>query len=285
MFDLTVIILTYNEEKHIQRCIQNIKLLTENIFVVDSNSNDNTVKMSKTLGAKIFNNKWEYNHAKQFNWALNNLPIETEWVLRLDADEYLLPELIEEIKKKLSLLGNNVNGIIFKRQHIFLNKWMKRGIYPVKLIRLFRYKKAICEQRWMDEHITLIEGDAIEFGNDFVDHNLNNLTWWINKHNGYATREAFDLLNIKNNNVKSGLNVKQSSNKRWIKENIYSRLPLFIRPFFYFIYRYFFRLGFLDGVQGLIWTFSRDSGIVFLLTQKYMILKEEQKLKTKPFQR
>ena len=110
------------------------------------------------MGAQVFQNKWENNYAKQFNWGLENLPIQTKWVLRLDADEYLLPELVEEIKQKLNKLSEEVTGVIFKRRHIFLGKWMKRGTYPVKLLRLFRFQKAVCEQRWMDEHIQLLEG-------------------------------------------------------------------------------------------------------------------------------
>ena len=257
---LTLIILTKNEEKQIGRCIESAKEIAANIFIIDSDSNDKTVYIAESLGATCVKHTWEGNHSLQFNWALNNLPIKTEWVLRLDADEYLLPELIIEIKSKLNSINENVSGVILKRRHIFLNKWIRKGTYPVKLLRLFRYKKAICEQRWMDEHIILLEGDAIEFENDFVDHNLNNLTWWINKHNGYATREAIDLLNIKygiigENEVKTALIVKQSRRKRWMKERLYSKLPLFFRPFLYFIYRYLFKLGFLDGVPGLIWHF------------------------------
>lgn len=258
MPDISVIILTFNEELHIKRCIESVNEIAKDIFIVDSFSTDNTTKIADSLGAKVFKNKWENNYAKQFNWALDNLPITTKWVLRLDADEYLTPELQKEIKEGLPHLTEDINGIVFKRRHIFLDKWIKRGTYPVKLLRLFKYKKAICEQRWMDEHIVLLEGTSVEFENDFVDHNLNNLTWWTAKHIGYAIREAIDLLDIelglienKNANVKLS---PQAAHKRQ-KKYRYARQPLFVRSFLYFIYRYIFKLGFLEGKEGFLWHF------------------------------
>jgi len=257
MLDLSVIILTYNEEIHIQRCIENIHPIAKDIFIVDSFSTDKTVEIAKSLGAKVYQNKWENNYAKQFNWALENLPIQTKWILRLDADEYLTPELLNELEDKLHNLDDNVTGIIFKRRHIFLDKWIKNGTYPVKLLRLFQYNKAVCEQRWMDEHIQLTEGVAVEFDNDFVDHNLNNLSWWTTKHNGYAIREAIDLLDIELNllgAVKENELAGQAAVKRK-KKLSYAQKPLFIRSFAYFIYRYIFKLGFTEGREGFLWHF------------------------------
>ncbi len=258
MPDITVIILTFNEEIHIKRCIESIKDLADEIFIVDCFSKDKTTEIAESLGAKVHQNKWESSYAKQFNWALDNLPIKSEWVLRLDADEYLTPELQKEIEKRLPHLRNDVNGVVFKRRHIFLSKWIKRGTYPVKLLRLFKYKKAICEQRWMDEHIVLLEGKAIEFENDFVDHNLNTLTWWTEKHKGYAIREAIDLLDIEldliDKNNKDGELVGQAKAKRE-KKLKYAKQPLFLRSFLYFVYRYIFKFGFLDGKEGFLWHF------------------------------
>jgi hypothetical protein len=110
----------------------------------------------------------------------------------------------------------------------------------------------------MDEHIELISGETVEFQNDFVDHNLNSLGWWIQKHNGYSVREAIDLINLEipivyNNNV-SGILSTQAQQKRQ-KKLKYARMPLFWRAFYYFVYRYFFKLGFLDGKPGFLWHF------------------------------
>ena len=171
MLDLSVIILTYNEEIHIRRCLENITPIAKGIFIIDSFSTDRTLEITKEYDkVKILQHQWPGNQATQFNWALRYLNIQTQWVLRLDADEYLLPELIAELHEKLPSLPMDVNGIIFNRRHIFMDKWMKRGIYPVKLLRVFRYGKGMCEQRLMDEHIQLTEGRTVEFEHDFCDH-------------------------------------------------------------------------------------------------------------------
>lgn len=259
--DISVVILTYNEELHIRRCLDNVSLFAKDIFIIDSFSTDRTLQIVKEYSNVIvLQNKWENNHAKQFNWGLEHAPIKTEWVLRLDADEYLLPELIEELNERLDTLDDDITGIIFNRRHYFMDKWMKRGIYPVKLLRLFRLSKGICEQRLMDEHIQLLEGKAIEFKCDFVDHNLNDLSWFCHKHVNYAIREAVDLLDIEYGltgqdlrSVKSGIS-KQALIKRNIKYK-YAKQPLFWRSFFYFCYRYFYRGACLDGKVGFIWTF------------------------------
>ncbi|MDR1543305.1 MAG: glycosyltransferase family 2 protein [Prevotellaceae bacterium] len=257
MLNLSVIILTYNEEIHIRRCVENIRPIAADVFIVDSFSTDKTLEIAESLGAKVYQNKWENNHAKQFNWALDNLPIQTKWVLRLDADEYLTPELIAELQDKLGNIPENISGIIFKRRHIFFDKWVKRGTYPVNLLRLFQYQKAFCEQRWMDEHIQLTAGVSIEFEHDFVDHNLNNLGWWTAKHNGYAIREAIDLLDIELNilsETKENKLTGQAAAKR-SKKLSYVRKPLFFRSFAYFLYRYIFKLGFTEGKEAFLWHF------------------------------
>jgi len=260
MLDLSVIILTYNEEIHIRRCLENVRLLARDIFVVDSFSTDKTCDIARGLGARVYQNKWENNHAKQFNWALERLPIATRWVLRLDADEYLTGDLLREIEEKLPGIADGVTGVVFKRRHIFLGKWIRRGTYPVKLLRLFRYRKAVCEERFMDEHIQLLEGESLEAEHDFVDHNLNSLSWWSNKHVGYAVREAADLLNIKyalfnSPTLEGGKKLGTQAESKRRKKIAYSKQPLFLRAFVYFIYRYIFKGGFLEGREGFLWHF------------------------------
>lgn len=258
MLDLSVIILTYNEEMHIRRCIENVKSIAKDVFIVDSYSTDATLAIAKELGAAVYQNKWENNYAKQFNWALENLPIQTKWVLRLDADEYCTQELIEELKEKLLQQPDDVTGILLKRRHYFFGKWIKKGVYPVKLLRIFRYKKAFCEQRLMDEHIQLTEGRCVEFQYDFVDYNLNNISWWSTKHIGYAIREAADLLDIEYNLKDSQTSIgdigEQAHKKRKLKQS-YVRKPLFLRSFLYFVYRYIIRLGFTEGKEAFLWHF------------------------------
>lgn len=261
MLDISVIILTYNEELHIRRCLENICPIAKKVIVVDSPSTDSTVAICHEFdNVEVVAHKYPGNQAEQFNWAIDNLGIETEWVLRLDADEYLTPELIDELKEKLPTLPNDVNGIIFNRRHIFMGKWVKRGVYPVKLLRMFRYGKGVCEQRLMDEHIQLTEGHFVEFNYDFCDHNLNNLSWWTQKHVGYAIREATDLLDMEYDLTGSAkndetINLSSQALKKRRRKHGYAKKPLFWRSFAYFIYRYFFKLGFLEGKEGFLWHF------------------------------
>jgi glycosyltransferase involved in cell wall biosynthesis len=260
MLDISVIILTYNEELHIRRCIENVKVISRDIFVVDSFSTDRTIEIAKSLNAHIYQNKWENNYAKQFNWALDNLPIKSKWILRLDADECLTPELIEELIKRLPNVSHDTSGILLKRRYYFLGKWVKHGLYPVKLLRIFIYGKGRCELRWMDEHIQLFNGKTVEFKYDFIDENLNNIGWWVNKHNNYAIREAVDLLDIEygifgysKNDFEKKIGIQAEEKRK--KKHLYMRLPLFIRAFFYFFYRYLIKLGFTDGTIGFIFHF------------------------------
>ena len=258
MLDISVIILTYNEEVHIQRCIEKVKSFAKYIYVVDSLSTDKTAEMAVSLGAIVVPHAWPGNQAAQFNWALEHINIETEWILRLDADEYLLPELVEELNARLPSLEPDITGVTFKRRHIFLGRWMKRGTYPTMILRLFKYRKAVCEQRLMDEHIELLEGRSVTFENDFVDHNLNNIGWWANKHVGYAIREAAELLDVEYNITgvdSSHRNLSpETLRKRKLKLS-YAKKPLFLRAMLYFVYRYIFKMAFLEGKEGFLWSF------------------------------
>jgi glycosyltransferase involved in cell wall biosynthesis len=273
MSSIAVVILTFNEEKHLARCLESVKSLTDKIYIIDSYSTDKTKAIAESFGATFTQHKWENNHARQFNWGLESLQGKHEWVLRLDADEYLLPELVEEIKQKIPNLENEITGVILKRRVLFMKRWIKHGgYYPIHLLRLWKMDAGKFEDRWMDEHVKLNYGKVISFENDFVDENLNNLSWWTDKHNNYATREAIDLLNIKykffNSEKNPELGGKQDKRKRWIKEKVYTNVPLFIRPIFYFAYRYFIRLGFLDGIPGIIWHFLQGFWYRFLVDAK-----------------
>jgi hypothetical protein len=205
-------------------------------------------------------NKWENSYAKQFNWALDNAPISTKWVLRLDADEYLTDELIQELEMKLPNLNESVTGLIFPLRRVFLGRVIRRGMPVIRLLRAFKYGVGRSEVRLMDEHIELAYGDAETFQGEFADDNLNDLSWWTNKHVGYAIREAADLLDYEYNlagpsKIDDEGNIsEQAKFKRSLKHK-YAKQPLFWRSFVYFIYRYFFKLGFLEGKEGFLWHF------------------------------
>jgi glycosyltransferase involved in cell wall biosynthesis len=278
---LSALILTFNEEKHIARCIESLQPICRYVYIVDSFSTDKTLEIAEAMGVQCFQKKWENNHAKQFNWGLNNIAFNTEWVIRLDADEYILPELASEIRENLQKLAKDISGVTINRRVDFMDKWIRHGgYYPTTLLRIWRTGAGFLEERWMDEHVKLEYGNIVHFKNDLVDHNLNNLTWWTNKHNNYAIREVVDFLiykfDLSDNPGFSQKNIgTQSKRKRWFKEKIYFGTPLFVRPFVYFFLRYILQLGFLDGKQGLIWHFLQGFWYRFLVDAKvYEIYKK-----------
>ncbi len=251
---LTVVILTKNEELHIERAMNSVQGITDRTIVVDSGSTDRTVELAQAMGATVLTNPWT-NHATQFNWALDQLPADTQWVMRLDADEYVTPELEREIALRLSTLPADIYGISIGRRMNFLGERVRfGGLFPIRIIRLFRYGHGRCENRWMDEHI-LVEGATAEFAGEIIDDNRNSLTWWTEKHNAYASREVVEMLNLEhgfmardtNGDLNNG---QQAGIKRWLKEKVYARLPAQLRASLYFFYRFVLRLGFLDTREG-----------------------------------
>jgi len=194
---ITVIVLTYNEEKHLERCLMSVHGLAQNILVIDSFSTDRTSEIAQNHGAKFLQRKF-INQADQLNWALENLNIDTEWILRLDADEYLTPELYKEINDRIKTIPHNVNGIVFKLRVYFMGKWIKNGgYYPMKLLRMWRNGKASIDNKMMDERMNVLSGEILEFNHDLVDENLSTLVHWTDKHNNYSTREAIVRLDAK----------------------------------------------------------------------------------------
>lgn len=278
MADLTVIILTFNEEMHIERCIRSVQSIAKRIVVVDSFSTDNTETICRSLGVDFVPHAFT-NQAEQFNWALDQVPIDTGWIMRLDADEYLLPELAEEIERRLPELPPTVTGVNLRRRVIFMGRWIRHGgYYPIHLMRLFRRGMARSEQRLMDEHIKVTQGQTVQFERDFVDENLNDLTWWTNKHNHYASREAREMFRLQSGiaatpDAKLHDSTPQAERKRWLKEKLYARLPMMARPLLYFFLRYFVLCGFLDGRQGLVWHTLQGFWYRFLVDAKVEELK------------
>lgn len=273
VYSLSVIILTFNEEKHIVRCISSVKDIATEIFVIDSFSTDHTVMLAEAAGAVVLRHSWENSYSRQLNWAIDHLPVSGEWVMRLDADEYLTLELASELRERLPRLDGSISGINVRRRIHFLGRWMHHGgTYPMWVLRIWRNGYGRCEDRWMDEHIQLVSGRSTRFQHDLIDENLNDLSWWTGKHNQYANREAADLLLLKYCYGSGGSTFSaldgQANIKRKAKEQIYSRLPLFIRSGFYFIYRFVLLAGFLDGVEGLIWSVLQGFWYRFLVDAK-----------------
>jgi len=256
--NISAIVLTYNEEIHIRRCIENLLAVAEEIFVIDCFSTDSTVNICKEYRqVHVMQHEWPGTQAEQFNWALNNCPVKTEWILRLDADEYLNPESLQKFKEIMSDITPETNALSFILVRYFLGKHIKHGTGTIRLVRMFRTGKACYENRLMDEHM-LVQGGAIKDTDiEFIDNNLNNLEWWIMKHLNYARREARILQEQGHGECGNSQELGRHSRNKRRQKNIYARIPLFWRPFFYFCYRYFLRLGFLDGREGFLWHFMQ----------------------------
>lgn len=252
---ITAVILTYNEELHIARCVKSLHKITKQIIVVDSFSTDNTESICRGLNVKFYQRKW-LNYSDQLNWALNNLTIDSDWVLRIDADEYLSKELIENLKKLEYNLTPNLTSISVNRLMHFKGTPLKMGdMYPIQHVRIWKYGYGHCENRWMDERIIVREGETKWIKGDIIDDNLNSISWWISKHNKYAIREAIDYFQGNHKKIEVG---KPNGKERRKLKSYYYNSPIFLRAILYFVYRYIMRLGFLEGQHGFVWHFLQS---------------------------
>lgn len=263
---ITVLILTKNEELHIERCIKSARLITDRILVVDSFSSDKTIPILEKLGVKYIQRKW-INYSEQFSFAMKADPWSSCYQFRLDADEVLDDTLVKEINS----LDFKADGYELRRKLIFNDNWIKYGgYYPTWLTRLFKNEVTVIENQMMDEHM-IVSGNLQKLRGHVIDHNLNDIDWWTNKHLGYANRE---LLDIKfNSNAGNLFSRNQSMRKRWIKHNIYQKMSPVLRVILYFLYRYVFLLGFLDGRNGFYWHFYQ--GLWYRMMVEYKLEKNE----------
>ena len=238
MKQFSIIILTFNEEGNIRRCLDSINDFTDDIIIVDSFSTDATLKICEKYGCRVFQHAFT-NQALQFNWALDTVPWERPWTLRLDADEVLPDKLKQELRELTATCGPEVMGIYLNRRMYFMNRWLKHGgMYPHYILRAFRKGAGRYEEK-TEEHFVLTAGRAIYATNDFLEDNRQNtLKYWLKKH--------------PNQDLKESLFDNKVARTRWFKTHVYVKSPLYLRAFLYFVYRYFVRLGFLDGVPGLI---------------------------------
>jgi glycosyltransferase involved in cell wall biosynthesis len=258
MTNFSIIILTYNEENNIKLCLEKAFLVSKDIFIVDSFSTDKTLEISSLYPVQILQNPFK-NYADQRNWAQNNCPIKTEWVLHIDAGEILTSEFITWINNKFEEECTIWDGFIFSRRVYFLGKWIKYGaMYPNYHLRLFKKSKGYCENKSYDQHFVVAgKVKKLPLGIDIIDNSGDDITEFIDKHNRWAVKESNDLL--EGSHTKGDVQEKITGNvieqKRFLKNKFYYRLPLIWRSFFFFFYRYFLYFGFLDGKIGFIYHF------------------------------
>jgi len=271
--DVTVVILTKNEEDNLPKALASVKPFARRIVVVDSGSTDRTLQIAREAGAEVYHNDW-VNHAVQINWGIANTNITTGWTFRLDADEEVLPDLREFFTGRLDAVPADVDGIMPRRRMYFLGRWIRHGgMYPNYVLRLFRTGKGHCEMRVMDEHM-IVPGRVIHLDADLKDDNTKSLRWWTAKHNWYSDRELFEMLEAENSTErKSSIEARLfgtfAERKRWLKVRLYGAVPPAWRSWMYFMYRYYILRGFLDGPEGRIYHFLQGYWYRFLVDAKH----------------
>lgn len=280
MTDITAIILTKNEEVNIARCINSIRGVVDRICVVDSGSTDSTIEIAKQLGAEIFHHEPFNHYAAQFNWGLDNVGINTKWVYRIDADEVVTPELGAEIVASCNEHhDDDVNGLVMKFKIAFMGKFLTHGgIYPFYNLTIFKYGIGRYEDRAMGEHVILSEGRTVDLKNDCLHYDFKSLDAWISKHNWYATREVSDYYAARSIGQTDADELYHEAKKASkLRDGFYYKLPKFLRAKLYFLYRYYIKLGFLDGKAGYVHAFLQAYWYRFLVDAKIM----EQEIKEK----
>ena len=262
---LSVIVLTFNEEANLPVCLGSLRGLNADVWVVDSGSTDGTLALAAASGAQTVTHPF-VNYAAQRNWVLSHLPLNTEWVLNLDADERLTPALVTEINERLASDASAVDGYLLRKRTVFMGRWIRHGgHYPSYHLRLFKRTRGRCEDRQYDQHF-VVDGNTATLTNDYIDVVSTSLTSWSARHVRWAEMERDELMRPAQvtGQVVADVSGNPIQRRRWWR-NTYARGPLFVRAFAYWAYRYVFRLGFLDGTEGLVFHFLQGFWFRFLV--------------------
>lgn len=262
---VTVVFLTFNEEANLADCLEAVAGWAREIFIVDSGSTDATLEIARRCGAQCFYHPFE-RHTRQWNWALRNLPFSCEWAFCLDADQRLTPELKREVAALLQ--GGNggppqrVAGYYVNRRQIFRGKWIKYGgYYPKRLLKLVRHQSAWCDENELLDSRFYVNGAAVLLQHDLIEDNRkeDDISFWTTKHIRYAELQAREELLRREGlvqwNARPSFFGSPDQRSLWLRHLWYRHLPLYVRPWLYYFYRYFLRLGILDGKEGFIFHF------------------------------
>jgi glycosyltransferase involved in cell wall biosynthesis len=280
---ISVVVPTYNEERNIEDCLRSLCDWASEIFVVDSGSSDRTMQIAAKYGALIVHHPFE-THARQWCWALENLPLQYDWVLGLDADQRITPELAAELHRLFTDEKSRltqVDGFFINRRQIFRGRWIRHGgYYPKYLLKLFRRGSVRTDPNDLVDHHFYLEGRVRKLRHDLIEenHRENDISFWIEKHNRYAallaSEEFLCRKECRRKPIEPSLMGNPDQRTLWRKQ-LWDRFPLFVRPFLYFLYRYLFRLGFLDGKEGFIFHFLHAFWFRLLVDIKLEELEKE----------
>jgi len=256
---VSVIVPVRNEARNLPRCLESLRGAGE-IYVIDSQSEDETVEIACSYGAKVVQFHYRGGWPKKRQWALDTLPLAYDWVLLIDADEVLTPELAEEIKHEIQ--NSRLHGYYIALRMHFLGRALRHSGASFYKLSLFRHNKGHFECRLKDqdpsmcdmevhEHV-MVEGETATLQNPLLHHNIDSLSRYIQKHNEYSNWEASVWLNGKGcgEELPPSLVGSQAQRRRWLRKKFFA-LPG--SPVLFFLYKFVFRLGFLDGVPGLIY--------------------------------
>lgn len=276
---ITIILLTFNEEKNLPACLASLEHLELPVFVVDSFSTDATLSLLEEKGIPYIQHPFE-NYARQRNWAQENNPYQTDWVFHLDAGERLTPELVHWLQYEFAPT-TPYDGFMFSRKTLFFDRWIRYGgHYPNYHLRLYRSGMGHCEAKMYDQHF-VCKGKVkvVKAGADIIDTVADNLKDFTLSHTRWALFEAVELLAARQQTgeVKMNLFGTPIERRRWLKNKVFQQSPLFLRSFLYFFYRYFIKAGFLDGKTGLVFHFLQ--GFWFRFMVDAMILELQLKMK------
>ena len=260
----SIVILTFNSQESIAHTLTAVSGLSDDILVVDSGSKDRTLEIVHSVGATVHHHDFT-SYGAQRNWAIDNLPLRYTWQLHLDADEAISPQLRAEIAALPEEPA--CDGYFVKRYLRFMNRVLRHNLAPTWHMRLFRTGQGRCEDREYDQHF-LCTGRTAQLNGSMIDDIQMSLSEWTYRHNRWADAEVRELRARRaDGRVEASLSGNVVQRKRFYK-GFYERSPLFVRSIALFFYRYVFRLGFLDGVEGLIFCVLQTLWFRFLVDAK-----------------
>lgn len=282
--DFSFIILTYNEEVHLPRLLKSIEKLNAPIYILDSGSTDTTLKIAEEFKAQVKSNPFE-NHPKQWDFALKNFKIDTPWTIGLDADQILSPELFGLLANFKDQDFKETNAIYFNRKNYFQGQWIKHGGYfPFYLLKMFRTGIGYSDLNENMDHRFIVPGNAIIWKNGYlIEENLkeNDLNFWISKHQRYSdlvAKEEFERMKgLRQQTLKPNLLGNPDERRAWLKK-LWWQLPLGLRPYLYFSYRFLFKLGILDGRKGIHFHYLHALWFRKLIDQKIKKLMKNERI-------
>ena len=278
MVGVSVVVPTFNEDRVIARCLDSVSGWADEIFVVDSDSTDGTVRIAQEYGAHVLSHPWE-SGPRQWKWILKNVPMRNEWLLALDADYVVTTELRDAIARELP--ASRLDGYYVRHRQMFRGKVLRHGgMYPRHRLCLVRPVAVVFdEDERADPHFYVARTGRLEF--DVVEDNPkdSDLALWVQKQVRFAAWSAHEEFSrtrqMSVGSLRPGLFTGRNERVLWSKR-LWARLPLYWRSLGYFLYRYVVRLGFLDGKEGYLYHLTQALVMRTLLDANLEELREGQ---------